>query len=93
MARKHIIIRGWVQGVFFRSNLQEKANLHRVTGWVRNNSDGSVEAVLEGDGEAVEKVVSWCYRGPRGARVEDVRVTPGNYTGEFPTFSIRYREW
>ncbi|MGQ9614960.1 MAG: acylphosphatase [Spirochaetota bacterium] len=91
--RKHLIIRGWVQGVFFRSTLQERAYQRGVKGWVRNNHDGSVEAVLEGDEEAVTMLISWCYRGPRGARVDKVYISDEPYTGEFSSFSIKYHEW
>jgi acylphosphatase len=90
VVRKHVIITGWVQGVFFRANLLEKAIANNVKGWVRNNGDGSVEAVLEGEHHNVEKVVSWCHRGPAGAVVEDVQVSDENYTGEFTAFSITY---
>ncbi len=88
--RRHVIIWGWVQGVFFRANLLEKAIANNVRGWVRNNSDGTVEAVLEGDEHNVERVVNWCHRGPGGAVVEDVQVLQESYTGEFTAFSITY---
>jgi acylphosphatase len=88
--RKRVIITGWVQGVFFRATLLEKASAANVKGWVRNNRDGSVEAVLEGDHNGVERVIRWCHRGPGGAVVENVQVADENYTGEFTTFSITY---
>ena len=89
-ARKHVIVHGWVQGVFFRAALLEKAIANNVRGWVRNNSNGTVEAVLEGDEGSVDRVVKWCYRGPNGAVVEDVHVSTENYAGEFTAFSITY---
>lgn len=89
-ARKHVMVHGWVQGVFFRAALLEKAIANNVHGWVRNNSNGTVEAVLEGDEGSVDRVVKWCYRGPNGAVVEDVQVSTENYTGEFTAFSITY---
>lgn len=89
-ARKHVIVHGWVQGVFFRAALLEKAIANNVRGWVRNNSNGTVEAVLEGDEGSVDRVVKWCYRGPNGAVVEDVQVSTENYAGEFTAFSITY---
>jgi acylphosphatase len=88
--RKRVIINGWVQGVFFRASLLEKAGAANVKGWVRNNGDGSVEAVLEGETGAVERVIKWCRRGPGGAVVENVLVSDENYSGEFTTFSITY---
>jgi len=88
--RKRVIITGWVQGVFFRATLLEKAIANNVRGWVRNTAEGSVEAVLEGEESNVERVLKWCSRGPNGAVVENVQVIPENYTGEFTTFSITY---
>jgi acylphosphatase len=79
-----------VQGVFFRATLLEKAIANNVRGWVRNNSNGTVEAVLEGDENNVDRVVKWCHRGPSGAVVEDIQVSTENYTGEFTAFSITY---
>jgi len=88
--RAHVFISGLVQGVFFRAETQTRARRLGVTGWVRNLWDGRVEAVFEGEEEAVERMVSWCHRGPPGARVENVEVTYEDYTGEYDTFSIRY---
>jgi acylphosphatase len=81
-------VAGFVQGVFFRTETRERARSRSVAGWVRNEPDGSVEAVFEGDRDAVESLVRWCRQGPRGARVEDVRVEwedPGGDEG----FAIR----
>lgn len=72
--RAHVRVRGRVQGVFFRTEARHRARSLGVTGWVRNEPDGSVEAVLEGDGERVDLLVSWCRRGPSGARVDEVTV-------------------
>ena len=65
---------GRVQGVGFRYSLRERARSRAIAGWVRNNPDGSVEAVFEGASEAVDALIAWCHRGPAGARVDDVRV-------------------
>jgi acylphosphatase len=72
--RRRVVVRGFVQGVFFRDTLRRQAQSSGVSGWVRNNADGTVEAVLEGDAAGVERVVSFCRRGPRGARVDQVDV-------------------
>ncbi len=89
--RAHIVVRGLVQGVFFRASMREVANANGVTGWVRNLPDGrSVEAVLEGEREAVEKVICWSLRGPPGARVEEVEIRFEEYRGEFKGFEIRF---
>lgn len=69
-----MIVHGHVQGVFFRDSLRRLAERHGVAGWVRNNWDGTVEAVLEGEPEGVERLVTFCRQGPRGAVVERVDV-------------------
>jgi acylphosphatase len=70
--RKHVEVRGRVQGVFFRDSLRRLAEQHGVTGWVRNTPRGTVEAVFEGPPDAVERLVDFARRGPRGAEVEHV---------------------
>jgi acylphosphatase len=72
--RRRVVVHGFVQGVFFRDTVRRRADATRVAGWVRNNRDGTVEAAFEGDAEAVERLVAFCRRGPRGARVDDVEV-------------------
>jgi acylphosphatase len=67
-----VVVRGTVQGVSFRASLNEKAIRNRVDGWVRNREDGSVEALLQGDEDAVRKVVEWTRRGPPRAKVSEV---------------------
>jgi acylphosphatase len=91
--RAHVYVSGRVQGVFFRSETQDEALRHNVTGWVRNLPDGRVEAVFEGEKEAVEKLIEFCKRGPPGARVTKVEVAWEPYTGEFKDFKIRYGYW
>jgi len=87
--RVHIYIRGRVQGVFFRQSMKDVAKYYGVKGWVRNLPDGrTVEAVLEGDAEAVDKVIQWAHWGPPGARVEGVEVVEEEYRGEFNDFEI-----
>ena len=77
-----LVISGRVQGVGFRWFTQEAASREGVTGWVRNLPDGRVEAVVEGEAEAVTRVERALRAGPRGARVDDVNVDveePGGY--------------
>ncbi len=74
MIRRRVIVRGRVQGVFFRDTTRRMAASRGVAGWVRNNPDGTVEAVFEGEPQAVESMVRFCREGPRGARVEGVEV-------------------
>lgn len=63
-------IAGLVHGVFFRASLAKVATNEGITGWVKNVPDGSVEAVLEGDEDAVMKVVDWAHKGPPRSRVD-----------------------
>ena len=74
MIRRRVVVHGFVQGVFFRDTVRRHAVGAGVAGWVRNNGDGTVEAVLEGDPDAVERLVDVCRRGPAGARVDQVDV-------------------
>jgi acylphosphatase len=68
------VVHGHVQGVFFRDTTMRRAVERGVAGWVRNNPDGTVEAVFEGDPDAVEAMVRFAHEGPRGAIVERVEV-------------------
>ncbi|HEU0248963.1 MAG TPA: acylphosphatase [Gaiellaceae bacterium] len=74
MIRRRVIVHGFVQGVFFRDSVRRHAVTAGVTGWVRNNRNGTVEAVFEGEDVAVERLVEFCRDGPRGARVDRVEV-------------------
>jgi acylphosphatase len=69
------VVRGRVQGVWFRGSTREAARAAGVRGWVRNRPDGSVEAVFEGEGEAVASLVAFCDHGPPGARVDAVELS------------------
>jgi acylphosphatase len=91
--RKHAVIKGRVQGVWFRATTQEQALAQQVTGWVKNTPDGNVEAVFEGEAEDVDRVLQWCHQGPAGAIVQDVEVEPEAYKGEFVFFSIDRSYW
>jgi acylphosphatase len=72
MIRRHVVVRGLVQGVGFRASVRRMAQTSGVSGWVRNRDDGAVEAVFEGEPDEVTRLVEWCGRGPRGAEVDDV---------------------
>ncbi len=69
LIRRHLVVHGRVQGVWFRDSMRREADRLGVFGWVRNLPDGSVEAAFEGDEGAVERMVAWCDHGPPGARV------------------------
>jgi acylphosphatase len=72
--RRRVIARGRVQGVFFRDTVRNAAEREGIAGWVRNNPDGTLEAVFEGDEGAIERLVHLCREGPPGADVRDVEV-------------------
>jgi acylphosphatase len=82
VARARVRACGRVQGVFFRADARARAESLGVAGWIRNNADGSVEAVFEGDEECVESMVEWCRRGPSGAHVDELEVEPEEPQGE-----------
>jgi acylphosphatase len=75
MIRRRVVVRGTVQGVFFRDSCRTEARRQQAAGWVRNRPDGAVEAVFEGSAAAVEAMVSWCRSGPPYASVKDIEVT------------------
>ncbi|MER7009448.1 acylphosphatase [Dactylosporangium sp. NPDC000555] len=77
MIRKRVLVSGRVQGVFFRDTCRRAAETRGVAGWVRNLPDGRVEAVFEGDDEAVEALVAWSRHGPESAHVTGVEVRDG----------------
>ena len=68
MIRRRVVVHGRVQGVYFRETVRRGAEARGIAGWVRNNRDGTVEAVFEGDDAAVAAVVSLCREGPRGTQ-------------------------
>ena len=80
-------MQGHVQGVFFRETLRRRAESGGIAGWVRNRADGAVEAVFEGERDAVERLVEFCREGPRGAHVEWVDVASEEPEG-LPGFEI-----
>lgn len=71
-ARRKVVVNGEVQGVFFRDSTEQEARSQGVSGWVANRDDGAVEAVFEGDSDAVENMVEWCRSGPSSASVDSV---------------------
>lgn len=88
MKRAEVIVRGMVQGVFFRVETRDRARSLGLFGWVTNARDGTVRAAFEGEDERVESMVDWCRRGPSGASVDDVDVTWVELEGE-QSFVIR----
>ncbi len=91
MIRIHLIIRGKVQGVFFRDHSVEKAlEIGGVYGWVANQADGTVIMEIEGPENKVNQLVDWCHSGPSGSEVKKVEAEKCAYTKEFDHFEIRY---
>ncbi len=84
-----LMIRGRVQGVFFRASTVELAVRLELGGWVRNCRDGSVEVVAEGQEQKVQELIQWCHQGPMGAQVQKVELQWEDCQGPFETFSIK----
>ena len=87
--RVHVIISGRVQGVFFRVETRNQAIKRNIAGWVRNRSYGKVEAIFEGETEDVDKLISFCKKGPQGALVTNVDLHWDKYIGRFSGFKIK----
>lgn len=91
MIKVRLIIKGKVQGVFYRALTVEKAGqIGGITGWVANNADGTVSIVAEGPENKVNDLVDWCNSGPSTCLVEKIEIEKLTFTGEFNDFSIRY---
>jgi len=89
-ARAHAFISGRVQSVYFRATTRDVAREAGLKGWVKNLPDGGVEAVFEGEKEAVGKMLQWCTHGPSGAEVKDVDAKWEEPTNEFESFDITW---
>ncbi len=90
MERIHIIVRGRVQGVYYRASARDRARQLQLSGLVRNCPDGSVEIVAEGKKTSLEQLVAWCRHGPPGAVVATVDVEWQAATGKFVGFTVKY---
>ena len=87
MVRRRVIVHGRVQGVGFRYSVGRVAATRSVAGWARNRCDGTLEAVFEGEPEAVDALVRFCHEGPRGAIVQRVEVLEEQPEG-LPAFDV-----
>jgi len=76
MPTVHLLIKGKVQGVFYRQTAKETADAEGITGWVRNTNSGDVEVTASGNKEALQAFINWCHVGPARSKVEEVKVTP-----------------
>jgi len=86
----HLIISGRVQGVFYRYSTQREAVRLGLTGWVKNLKNGDVEAVIQGEENLVEQMISWCRQGPPGAVVREIKIDREEITEEFSDFTVAY---
>ena len=83
-------ISGRVQGVFFRAETKKTADSLNINGWVRNLPNGCVEALFEGDGQQIQQMITWCWKGSPGSAVTHVETQACNDTDQFDSFEIRY---
>ena len=86
----HILVSGRVQGVLFRSNTRKQAEKLGIAGWVRNTPDGRVEIIAQGSRESLEKLISWCQKGPLFAKVGKIQVEWEKLKESFSSFEIIY---
>lgn len=84
----HLLVRGRVQGVYFRASTQREARRLGLTGWVKNRSDGSVEILAEGEETSIRELYSWAQKGPSAARVDRVDTRWRSFTGDFADFRV-----
>ena len=88
LKRVNIRVRGFVQGVFFRHGVKQEAERLNISGWVRNEPDGSVRVVAQGGENQLHKFIAWCRKGTERAHVSSVDVGRDKGTGEFEGFEI-----
>lgn len=86
MKTLRLVIHGRVQGVFYRDSMRGEAQRLGISGWVRNRSDGTVEAAMQGESSAVDAIVQWAHRGPQHARVERVEIEQDE--GSYNSFDV-----
>lgn len=88
MIRVHFRISGQVQGVFFRRSAKIEAERIGVVGWIRNDDDGAVEVMVQGEDDKVDQFIAWCKKGPPFAKVKDVEIKEQKGLEDFIDFSI-----
>ena len=87
---KHILVKGKVQGVFFRKNTKQVAEALNIAGWIRNTEHGNVEIFAQANKDAIEKLIEWCRHGPPKADVEDIEIKQAAIDKGIKNFSIEY---
>lgn len=92
MEKKRVSVKiyGQVQGVSYRYYVQKKALKLKITGWAKNEPDGTVIVEAEGMDKALNKLIAWCQKGPSLARIEKVDIEWKDYCGDLEAFDIRY---
>ena len=85
---KHILVKGKVQGVFFRKNTKTKADELNITGWVKNTDDGHVEIIAQATENALQQFIEWCKEGPSRANVSDVIIKDAKPDHQLQEFII-----
>jgi acylphosphatase len=83
---RRLRIRGQVQGVNLREAMRQRAEQLKITGWVQNRLDGSVEAIVQGEAFAIDAIVDWVHQGPPGARVDSLDVETADAEGNYDSF-------
>lgn len=83
-------ITGRVQGVFYRLNTQEKAKELNLKGFVKNENNGTVKIIAEGEKDNLEGLINWCYQGSPKATVREITTNWEKYKGDFNSFKIKY---
>ncbi len=86
--RLHVVVKGRVQGVYYRATAQREARQQGLCGWVKNRQDGAVEMIVEGEEDRVKDFLVWAQQGPATARVDNADTRWRGYTGEFTDFRI-----
>lgn len=92
-ARARLLVIGRVQGVYYRSYTRSEAEKLGLTGWVKNNINGSVEIVAEGEKDDIEKLIVCCQKGPPSAKVTNVEIEWYQYKQEFDRFNVQYTRY
>jgi acylphosphatase len=92
MIARRVVVSGRVQGVGYRYAMTDAARAIGVAGWVRNRRDGTVEALVQGEDEQVERMLTWCQRGPPGARVTAIATDIVNVDAAIEDFAPRPTE-
>ncbi len=85
-----VVIKGLVQGVFYRVHTKNTADKLGIKGYVKNLANGSVEAVFEGDPDAIARMIDWCHKGPKISRIDHVQTQEIKTLSNFKIFEIRY---